>query len=253
MHQAPLPVPLATVVVDLATAPVPTTTPRAVPLATVVVDLATAPVPTTTPRAVPLATVVVDLATVPTTTPRAAIPVPLTVPRTAPRTGPRHAHWYCPHQQATLATGDEFFVRDGRLPTPVTVVAVAVPTREPAMTVAVATKAVISLRIFPPCSARLIYSTRDRIGCSWRRLRPAPPAMRLVADALGRGRAIDAITKLEPWRLPGGVWYWRHGGADQRGRSDTLCRTLFQSLLFSACSWPFWRSGWDSNPAQASP
>src|SRR6478672_2349879 len=146
MHQAPLPVPLATVVVDLATAPVPTTTPRAVPLATVVVDLATAPVPTTTPRA--------------------AIPVPLTVPRTAPRTGPRHAHWYCPHQQATLATGDEFFVRDGRLPTPVTVVAVAVPTREPAMTVAVATKAVISLRIFPPCSARLIYSTRDRIGCS---------------------------------------------------------------------------------------
>src|SRR6478752_7007903 len=195
MHQAPLPVPLATVVVDLATAPVPTTTPRAVPLATVVVDLATAPVPTTTPRAVPLATVVVDLATVPTTTPRAAIPVPLTVPRTAPRTGPRHAHWYCPHQQATLAIGDEFFVRDGRFPTPATVVAVAVPTREPAMTVAVATKAVIGLRIFSPCSARLIYSTRDRIGCSWRRLRP-PPAMRLVADALGRGRAIEAITKL---------------------------------------------------------
>src|SRR6478736_2031629 len=128
MHQAPLPVPLATVVVDLATAPVPTTTPRAVPLATVVVDLATAPVPTTTPRA--------------------AIPVPLTVPRPAPRTGPRHAHWYCPHQQATFATGDEFFVRDGRLSTPATVVAVAVPTREPAMTVAVATKAVISLRIF---------------------------------------------------------------------------------------------------------
>ena len=123
MHQAPLPVPLATVAVDLATAPVPTTTPRA-------------------------------------------------VPRTALRTGPRHAHWYCPHQQATLATGDEFFVRDGRLPTPVTVVAVAVPTREPAMTVAVATKAVISLRIFPPCSARWIYSTRDRIGCSWRQLRP---------------------------------------------------------------------------------
>jgi len=146
MHHAPLPVPLATVAVDLATAPVPTTTPRAVPLATVVVDLATAPVPTTTPRAVPLATVVVDLATA---------PVPTTVPRTAPRTGPRHAHWYCPHQQATLATGDEFFVRDGRLPTPVTVVAVAVPTREPAMTVALATKAVISLRIFPPCSARL--------------------------------------------------------------------------------------------------
>src|SRR6476619_851100 len=106
MHQAPLPVPLATVVVDLATAPVPTTTPRA------------------------------------------AIPVPLTVPRTAPRTGPRHAHWYCPHQQATCATGDEFFVRGGRLPTPVTVVAVAVPTGEPAMTEAVATKAVIRLRIF---------------------------------------------------------------------------------------------------------
>ena len=131
MHQAPLPVPLATVVVDLATAPVPTTTPRAVPLATVVVDLATAPVPTTTPRA--------------------AIPVPLTVPRTAPRTGPRHAHWYCPHQQAMLATSDEFLVSASRPPTPVTVVASALPIREPATSIAaIAARAVIGLRISPP-------------------------------------------------------------------------------------------------------
>ena len=138
------------------------------------------------PLPVPLATMAVPLATpavarpVPTTTPRAAIPVPLTVPRTALRTGPRHAHWYCPHQQATLATGDEFFVKDGRLPTPV--VAVAVPTREPAMTVAVATKAVISLRIFPPCSIDLFNPRWDR--AYWRRLRPAPSFM---VSYLGRG------------------------------------------------------------------
>src|SRR3974377_1994710 len=105
MHQAPLPVPLATVAVPLATPTV------------------ARPVPTTTPR---------PAIAVPFTTPLPTVAVALAVPRTAPRTGPRHAHWYCPHQQATLATGDESVVRGSRLPSPVTVVASALPTREPA-------------------------------------------------------------------------------------------------------------------------
>jgi hypothetical protein len=54
------------------------------------------PVPTMTPR---------PAIAVPLTTPLPTVAVALAVPRTAPRSGPRHAHWYCPHQQATLARG----------------------------------------------------------------------------------------------------------------------------------------------------
>src|SRR4029077_16714300 len=104
MHQAPLPVPLATVALPLATPAV------------------ARPVPTTTPRPAIAA---------PFTTPLPTVAVALAVPRTAPRTGPRHAHWYCPHQQAMLATSDEFLVSASRPPTPVTVVASALPIREP--------------------------------------------------------------------------------------------------------------------------
>jgi hypothetical protein len=78
MHQAPLPVPLATMAVPLATPTV------------------ARPVPTMTPR---------PAIAVPLTTPLPTVAVALAVPRTAPRSGPRHAHWYCPHQQATLARG----------------------------------------------------------------------------------------------------------------------------------------------------